>query len=148
MHLTNISIISSLQEQIIILHCVCMFCVHFHVFTFHFLSLAAPAAEAKVASHFWASCLFVLDPLHLVTRTQKHTTHRSQVRLKCPTVQCVCQCDPANICWICIYVYPCSLWLLTSQGILLTWGTSRTSRSIVFFSLLFSITLKKKKLVT
>lgn len=32
----------------------------------------------------------------------------------------------------------------TSQGITLTWGTNRTSRSIVFFSLLISITLEKK----
>lgn len=43
--------------------------------TFHFPSLAGPAvAGAKVTSHFWASCLFVLDLLHLVTRTHTHTS--------------------------------------------------------------------------
>lgn len=78
-HLKNISVNSSLHENIIhhpieVVLIVCVFCVCFYIFTCHFLILAAPA-EAKVASHFWASCLFVSDPLHLVTQTQRYTSH-------------------------------------------------------------------------
>lgn len=46
------------QTCVRFLHCGCVLCVHFHAVTFHFLSLAALAAGAKVTSHFWASCLF------------------------------------------------------------------------------------------
>lgn len=40
------------------------------ILTFHFLILGGLAAEANATSHFWVSCLFVSEDLHLKTSTR------------------------------------------------------------------------------
>lgn len=137
-----ISTTASWQEQIIlgdthvrILHRVWILWVYFHVITFHFLSLAAPAAAAKATSHFWASCLSVWDPLHLVTWSQRHAAHRHQRSSLCRS-----KAVPMWLMHV-LYMYRS----IHDLGMLLTWGTNRTSRSVVFFSLLLGIALERKK---
>lgn len=55
-------------SDIQIVHSVYMFC--WVILTCHFLILGAPAAAAKEASHFWASCLFFWGLLLLLSHTQ------------------------------------------------------------------------------